>query len=436
MAADENGHIIAYCADFVLDKGAYTINGAGTMMRSIWMLSGSYYIPNIKALGRTVYTNNASGGAARGAGPPEATFALESIVDMLADKMGIDPLEFRRINSLKPGQTKSTGMVVDQWEFADVCDAIKPYYEKAKKDARAFNEQGGTLKRGVGLGAFSFGIGNAADVSSLAVEIDPDDGVTIYAAVADPGEGNDSMLVQLAAHQLGIPIEKVRLYTRDTCKTVGMGPAAGSRMTWMAGNALLNAIESLKQAMREAGANSYAGLKGAGKPTCYQGNHKNRGTAGLDPKTGLGDSFVSDVHNIQMVELEVNTETGDVRVLKITTAVDAGTIINPQAFQGQLEGGMDQGVGYALREEYAHGKTRDFVTFKFPTIRDSINSVIITRETPRKGGPLGATGIGEMTMVSTAPAVVNAIYNACGARVYKLPATPDKVREALASVKG
>jgi aldehyde oxidoreductase len=129
----------------------------------------------------------------------------------------------------------------------------------------------------------------------------------------------------------------------------------------------------------------------------------------------------------------VNTETGATRVLKMTVAVDAGTILNPQAFEGQLEGGMDQGVGYALREEYVLGKTKDYVSFKFPTIRDIFDVEIITRETPRSNGPLGATGIGEMTMISTAPAIGNAIYNACGARVYNLPATPDKVKAALAS---
>ncbi len=202
------------------------------------MLSGSYNIPNISALGKLVYTNNAFGGAARGAGPPQTIFALESAMDMLAEKMGIDPLEFRRINSLKPGQSKSTGMVVEEWPFPGLCEAIKPYYEKAKKEAAAFNAQGGPLKRGVGIAADSFGIGGAGDRANLAVEVDPDDGITIYAAVADPGEGNDSMLTQIAAHQLGLPLEKVRLYTRDTEKTVAMGPAAGSRMTWMAGGAL------------------------------------------------------------------------------------------------------------------------------------------------------------------------------------------------------
>ncbi len=127
----------------------------------------------------------------------------------------------------------------------------------------------------------------------------------------------------------------------------------------------------------------------------------------------------------------MDTETGAVRVLKMTSAVDAGTIINPQALEGQLDGGMDQGVGYALREEFILGKTKDFITFKFPTIKDSFEIEVITRETPRLGGPLGATGIGEMTMTSTAPAVANAIYNACGARIFNLPATPEKVKASL-----
>jgi aldehyde oxidoreductase len=351
---------------------------------------------------------------------------------MLAEKVGIDPLEFRRMNSLKPGQTKATGMMVKQWDFLEVCDAIQPAYERAKKEAQEFNANGGTIKRGVGIAAFSFGIGGAADSAKLSIEIDPDDGITIYAACADPGEGNDAMLTQIAAHQLKLPLDKVRLYTRDTDKTVLMGPAAGSRMTFMAGNSLLNAISNLEQAMTEAGTRTYAGLVKAGKPTRYEGAQKNEGPAGLDKVTGQGNAQVSEVHNIQMAEVEVNTETGATRVIKVTVAVDAGTIINPQAFEGQLEGGIDQGVGYALREEYVIGKTTDYVSFKFPTIRDSFPLEIITRQTPRTNGPLGATGIGEMTMISTAPAVANAIYNACGARVYKLPATPDKVKAALA----
>jgi aldehyde oxidoreductase len=132
-----------------------------------------------------------------------------------------------------------------------------------------------------------------------------------------------------------------------------------------------------------------------------------------------------------MAEVEVNTETGAAKVFRMTVSVDGGTIVNPQAYEGQLEGGMDQGVGYALREEYTLGKEKDYVQFKFPTIRDSFEVEMITLQTPRSNGPLGATGVGEMTMVSTAPAVVNAIYNACGVRIFDLPATPAKIKVAL-----
>jgi aldehyde oxidoreductase len=379
------------------------------------------------------YTNDASGGAARGAGPPQVAFALECAIDILAEKMGIDPLEFRRKNALQPGQTLCTGAVAEQWPFAELCDAIKPYYERAKKEAAAFKD--GPVKRGVGIGCFSYGISEAGDTSHLAVELDPDDGITIYAAIADPGEGNDSMLTQITAHMLDVPLEKVRLYTRDTEKTFAMGPAAGSRMTYMGGGALVDALEKLKKAMEEAGTKTYKGLKRAGKPTRYEGNKHVPGQDQLDPETGQGPPYASQVHNIQMAEVEVNTDTGEVRVLRMTTAVDAGPIINPQSLEGQLEGGMDQGIGFALREEYIHGKTKDWLTLKFPTIETSFEVEHIKRETPRVRGTLGATGIGEMTMCSTAPAIVNAIKNACGVEIYHLPATPEKIKAALAKRK-
>ncbi len=432
LAADRDGQLTALYYDFTINKGAYMLGGPGSSLdRSMMMLQGSYNIPNIEAFGRLVYTNNAGGGAARGAGPPETMFAVESAVDMLAEKMGIDPLEFRKMNSLKPGQAKSTGPKAVDWPFPELCEAVKPAYEKAMKDAKAFNAKGGKLRHGVGLAADSFGIGDFGDKATLHVELDPDDGVTIYAAVADPGEGNDAMLTQIAADRLGIPIDKVRLYTRDTDKTVSAGGSWGSRMTFLAGNALADAIEKLKKAMDEAKTKTYTGLKAAGKPTRYEGHYAAEGADKFDPVTGQGPNYATECHNIQLCEVEVNTETGEARVLKITSAIDAGPVINPPVFEGQLEGGMDQGVGYSLREEYVHGKSVDYVTFKFPMIRDSFEMVNIIRETPRSIGYLKTTGIGEMTMTSTAPAVINAIYDACGARIYDLPATPAKIKKAL-----
>jgi aldehyde oxidoreductase len=429
LGCDKDGKLTAFDIDFVVDNGAYMNIGIYVCFRSLWMLSGSYNIPNVNALARLVYTNNPAGGAARGAGPPQITFALESAVDMLAEKIGMDPLEFRKINSLLPGQSCSTGHVYDEWPFPELCEAIREKYAKTRKEVAA--HKSGRVRRGVGLGVHSFGIASPGDAGIVAVELDPDDGLTVYCAVADPGEGNDSMLTQIASYCAGIPLSKVRLVTRDTNRTTHMGPAAGSRMTYVAGGSLVLAIENLKKAMKEAGVSTYDGLKKAGKPTRYMGSMKTVKEGQLDPQTGQGPSFESRVHSIQMAEVEVDTETGAVKVLKVTTAVDAGKVLNPQNLEGQLHGGVDQGVGYALREEYVHGVTKDWKTFKFPTIKDApeMESIIIDR--PRGRGPLGATGVGEMTMTCTAPAVINAIYDACGARVYNLPATPEKVKAAL-----
>jgi aldehyde oxidoreductase len=297
LAADAGGKLTAYTNDFVVDNGPYTLLGSVVVLRALRMLSGSYNIPNVGALGRLVYTNNPPGGAARGAGPPQANFALESAMDMLAEKIGMDPLEFRLMNSLQPGQSKSTGSIVNQWPFPELCEAIRPHYERALKEAADSKE--GPVKRGVGLGTGAFGIGQPGDIGRVAVEMDPDDGITIYGAVADPGEGNDSMLSQLASHILEMPLDKVRVITRDTDRTTATGPAAASRMTYMAGGAMVDAVEQLKQAMADAGARTYEGLKAAGKPVRYMGTKKTLEEGPLDPETGQGPGYESQVHAIK-----------------------------------------------------------------------------------------------------------------------------------------
>jgi aldehyde oxidoreductase len=395
------------------------------------MLTSSYYVPNIDVTSRLVYTNNPWGSAARGAGPPQTHYAVECAIDMLAEKMGIDPLEFRRRNSLKPGETKATGHVVTEWPFPDLCDAIRPRYEEARRQAAAHRDDG--TRRGVGLGAAAFGIAMPGDKSIAAVELDPDDGATVYVAAADPGEGNDSMLSQLVAHVLDLPLAKVRLRTRSTVDTTASGPASGSRVTYMIGGAAVDAAQQLRAAMDQAGARTHAALVAAGCPTRYIGRRTTLETAPLDPQTGQGPSFEVQVFSVQMAEVEVDTATGEVTVVRLTSAADPGMVIHPQNVAGQLEGGMDMGAGFALREEYVAGRTRDYVTFKFPNIRHAMDMETIVVETPRELGTLGAVGIGEMAMVSTAPAIVNAIRDACGAMVFELPATPERVKAALAA---
>jgi aldehyde oxidoreductase len=242
------------------------------------------------------------------------------------------------------------------------------------------------------------------------------------------------MLTQLAAHLTKIPGEKIRLVTRDTERTPNSGMSASSRQTFMSGHALVKAIEALQAAMKEAKAKTYQELVKAGRPTRYLGNHNLQHT-GMDPVTAQGQHFATRVHGVQMAEIEVNTESGEVRILKMTAVVDCGTVINPLVVACQLEGGMDMGAGIALREKYVHGETVDWVTYKYPTMKDAFEKEVILLETPRKNGPLGATGVGEFTLMPTSPAILNAIDNAIGVRLYDLPATPDRILKALKAKK-
>jgi aldehyde oxidoreductase len=230
------------------------------------------------------------------------------------------------------------------------------------------------------------------------------------------------MLSQLTAHVLGLPLSKVRIVTRDTGQTTASGPASGSRVTYMIGGAVVDAVQQLNQALEEVGARTQASLLAAGRPTRYVGRRTTLETAPLDRQTGQGPSFEVQVFSIQLAEVDVDTETGEVKVVRITSAADPGLVIHPKNVEGQLEGGMDMGAGFALREQFIAGKTKDWISFKFPTMRTAFDMDVIIRETPRNLGTLGSVGVGEMAMVSTAPAIVNAIRNACGAMIFELPA--------------
>jgi aldehyde oxidoreductase len=431
LSADNQGKLTAYCNDFVVDSGPYNGSGQGVVNRSLLALSNVYNIPNIKARGRLVYTNNPWGSAARGAGKPEINFPTEVAVDMLAAKLGMDPFEFRLRNLLKPGQSLSCGYVVEEWPFPGLMEAIRPHYQRAVEEAAPFRSD--RMRRGVGIAAGAHGIGASGDSAIAAVELDPDGGVSVYVACADPGEGNETMLTQLTATLMGISIDRVRLHTRDTLNTAASGPAAGSRITFMIGNAVANALEQLKAAMAETGAKTSSELEASGKSKRYTGRKKIIYTDPLDPQTGQGSAYESWAYSVQLAEVKVDTESGKVRVLKMTAAADVGMVIHPQNVTGQMEGGMDMGMGLALREKYTAGKTKDWVTFKFPTIEDSCPMEVVLVETPRLRGPLGATGVAEMSIMPSAPAVINAIKNAIGVWICDLPATPEKIKAALAA---
>ncbi len=431
LGANRDGKLTGYDIDFTVENGAYMSIGKAIVNRSLFMLSGSYNIPAVHAQARLVFTNNAWGGAARGAGPPQVNFALESAMELMAERLKMDPLEFRLLNSLRPGESISTGQVLYEWPYPGCLEALKPIYEKAVKDAAELKQ--GRYRRGVGIAGGSFGVGKGgADRSNVAVELMPDGGLSVYGSIADPGEGNDAMLTQIAAHLMDIPPEKIRLIIRDTDRTPDSSSASGSRVTYMSGGAMVLAIEALKAAMAETGAKSYDDMVAAGKPTRYLGTRVQDATL-LDPSNGQGAPFESRVHGVQMAEVEVDTETGNVRISKMTAVVDPGTLINPTIVEGQIEGGLDMGAGMALREHYVHGETKDWATLKFPTMKTSFDMEIILLQTPRKKGTLGAVGVGEFVLLPTAAAIITAIQDATGgARIRDLPATPERVLASMA----
>lgn len=436
IGAKRDGSITAYTTDFTVESGAYSFGGPFFLMRCLQMLSGPYDIPNVKAFGRLYKTNNASGGAARGAGPPQSNYAFESAIDLMARRLGIDPWEFRYTNTLEIGGTMSSGEVAEEWPYKECLETLKPHYDRALKEAAA--SKNGRFRRGVGLAGAAFGIGapTARDTANAAVELHEDGSLTVYASAADPGEGNDSMLTQIASHLTGIPIDKIHLVTRDTDRTPVVGSASASRITFLAGGALVDAIEKLKKAMEEVKTTTCQGLVAAGRPTKYLGTKIVETTTPMDPKTGQGIFYEVRVLGCQMAEVEVDTQTGDVRVVHMTAVTDSGTIINPMNVEGQLEGGLDMGVGMALREEYVHGVTKDWRSFKFPTMKTAFPMTVITLQAPRKKGPLGAIGVGEFVLLPTCAAVTNAIHDATGARIYDLPATPERVLAALNTKEG
>jgi CO/xanthine dehydrogenase Mo-binding subunit len=244
------------------------------------------------------------------------------------------------------------------------------------------------------------------------------------------GQGTDTMFWQIAAETMEFPLERVKVCTTDTQITPDGNFSAGSRQTYVSGRAVQMAVEELKKAMDENGVKTYSEMKAKGLPTLYKAVNKPV-TSRPDPKTGQGVPWETYSFGIQMAEVAVEIKTGRVNVLKIISVHDLGTVINRLNVEGQLHGGICMGLGYALMEEFIYNKTDSFAKFKIPRAKDMPDMEVITLNIPRKKGPFGASGTAEYADVPTAPAIANAIYNACGVRIRDLPITPEKIRQSL-----
>ena len=445
-----------FAGDF--NTGAYASWGPTVANRVPVHASGPYFVPDYLAQSRAIHTHCPSSGAFRGFGVPQSAIAQESLFDELAGKLGIDALEFRLLNALDNGQPTVCGQVFAQGVGIKAClSALRPAWEKAKADIAAFNAQSMVLKRGVGLAGGWYGCGNTSlpNPSTIKAGLRADGIVVLHQGATDIGQGSNTVIAQIFATALGAPVEALRLVSPDTDATPDAGKTSASRQTFVSGNAARLTGMALRALILErCNAAAEAALTftpGAVLVTDAAGVHKVDLTAltpdpegyvlraeeSYDPPTrpldadGQGEPYAQFGYAAHLVVVEVDVKLGLVRPLRFTAAHDVGRAINPLLVEGQVQGGIAQGLGMALLEEYLPGRTENLHDYLIPTIGDipPIDTLII--EVPDAHGPYGAKGLGEHVLIPTAPAILNAIRHATGVAMHRVPVTPARLRAAL-----
>lgn len=451
IGCDVHGRITAVEFDGRFNTGAYSSWGPTVANRVPVHVSGPYLTPAIHAKARAIHTHGPVAGAFRGFGVPQGALWQETLFDRLAEKAGIDRLEFRLRNALSDGDASATGQILRAVGIRDCLSALRPHW------VRALAEAGGKTGRGVGVASCWYGCGNTAlpNPSTIRIGLSPEGAMVLHQGATDIGQGSNTVIAQIAAQALGLPLSAVRLIGPDTELTPDAGKTSASRQTFVTGRAAKAAAESLRaEILRRVNAGDRATLSLDG--TCLivrdgvttgridlaalpvdRFGYALSAEETYDPPTsrldenGQGIPYAVYGYGAQMVELDVDQALGTIRLLKITAAHDVGRAINPMLAKGQIEGGIAQGIGLALMEEYLPGRTENLHDYLIPTFGDvpPIENILI--EVPDPEGPFGAKGLGEHVLIPTAPAILNAIRHATGAELTRVPALPHRVLEAL-----
>ncbi len=463
IATDDQGRITAmhFTGDF--NTGPYASWGPTVANRVPVHASGPYCTPNYHATARAIHTNGAISGAFRGFGVPQATILQELLYDDLALANGLDRLEFRRRNAYRDGDVTVTGQTLRAGVGIGKClDALAPHWTRALGDAEAANHRaGGEHRRGVGIASCWYGCGNTAlpNPSTIKLGLTNAGDLILHQGATDIGQGSNTVITQICADALGLPISSFQLLGGDTAMTPDAGKTSASRQTYVSGKAAELAGRALRAAiLRHANVTEAAvlALHGAVLTVADGGAARAidlvsfepdadgfvfRAEESYDPPTtpldanGQGDPYAVYGYGAQMVELAVDVALGTVKLLKITAAHDLGRVINPTLAEGQIEGGIAQGIGLALMEEYIPGRTENLHDYLIPTIGDVPEIETILIEEPDPEGPFGAKGLGEHALIPTAPAILNAIKDATNARITTLPALPHRVRDAIVAAR-
>ena len=454
----KDGRLTALAAEVLADTGAYASAGPAIMVRAFVSLAGPYQIPNVAIHGRVVYTNNTVAGAMRGYGATQVAFAMESQIDIIAAKLGIDPLDFRLMNRRATSAAVATPRDVEQEAaYCQTVEAVRPYYEQAKRARQAGGD--GRWRRGVGIASMRYGIGYSyTQLPQSFAELESDGRVRLFVGAMDMGQGTDTALGLIAARELTLPLEAVSVVGGDTECTPDTGPSSGSRVVYTDGNAVKEAALALRDAVLATASEilniSYERLEmrdgrvaprpetGVSGPTVSLAEvAQARQSAGLSMRftgifhpvpmhdflSGSPSPYLVHVTATHVAEVEVDTRRGTVRVLRVVAAHDVGRVIYPQGLKGQIEGAVSMGMGYALKEEFIPGETTGFEQYRIPTARETPEIVPLMVELVDPSAGLGAKGAAECATVAVAPAITNAIANATGARIRHLPATPRRL---------
>jgi len=437
LACDKDGKIIALEYDMVLEAGAYPETSTTLVDKSIRFIGNPYNVPNINGIVKSVFSNNSFSVQYRGYGSPQCYTSSEALIDMMADKIGMDRFDFRYLNIARPGDLTVNSYPYREYPMEEMMDIMRPYYKEAV--ARAKAESTDSKKRGVSIVWGGYHVGLLNDKCEVELELNPDGSITHFNSWEHPGQGADiGTLVHTheSLRPLGISPDQIKLVQNDTAITPVTGPAAGSRSHYMVGNATIDAANKLMAAMRKQDGSyrTYDEMVAEGIPTKYKGLSTTfDSTVPLDPDTGHGNASPEANYLLMLMEVEVDMKTCKAKVLSVKAVSDVGKIGSILAVEGQAYGGLSHSIGFALSEDYSDFKRHStLVGAGIPTIEDIPDDMeYIFHETPRERGPHGSSGCAEGYQSVGHVAVINAIYDAIGVRIYELPATPDKIKAAL-----
>ena len=475
-SCDSGGRLVSYKMHGDFDTGAYASWGPTVAGRVPVHASGPYYVPEVKATTRAILTNNTPAGAFRGFGVPQAALAHEGLLDDLAEKLSMDPLEIRLVNALRPGQATSSGQVLEaSVGMAPCLEALQPRWTALRRAAEAFNAKqeaaGSPRRRGVGVGCMWYGCGNTAlsNPSTMRIGLARDGRLTLYNGAMEIGQGSGTIMLQIAADALGLPADAFGQVMGDTSRTADAGKTSASRQTFVSGRAAQLAGEDLRRKLlrlANAGPDATLALEDGRLVVDEAGRLQvlDLGTLAIDeaelpdwariegdilvgegtfdpPTTpldadGQGAPYATYAFAAQLAEVEVDVELGTIAPRLIVAAHDVGAAVNPTLVEGQIHGGIAQGLGLALMEEFLPGRTENLHDYLIPTVGDIPPIEVHLIEAPEPLGPYGAKGIGEPALVPTAPALLSAVRHATGARIRKVPALPHRVLAAIKEARG